>query len=144
MQSEALANRPKAHTDWNAIDWHKANRIVRNLRQRIFRATTQRNYKQVRSLQRLLLRSYSNILLSVRRVTQQNAGRKTPGLDKVVIKTPTARGQLLDDLANYAPWKASPVRRVYIPKANGKQRPLGIPTICSYCTSFNESLEYLR
>jgi RNA-directed DNA polymerase len=133
MQSLALANRPQAQTHWHAINWRKANRIVRNLRQRIFRATTQRNYKQVRSLQKLLLRSYSNILVSVRRVTQQNAGRNTPGLDKVVIKTPTAREQLLNELAEYRPWKAKPVRRVYIPKANGKQRPLGIPVVKDRC-----------
>lgn len=81
MQSTDAANRTKGQTDWNAINWRKANRAVRNLRQRIFRATTERNYQKVRSLQKLMLRSLANILLSVRRVTQQNAGRNTPGID---------------------------------------------------------------
>jgi RNA-directed DNA polymerase len=76
-----------------------------------------------------MLRSYSNILLSVRRVTQVNTGKYTPGVDKVIVKTPAARGQLVDQLSAYQPWRAKPVRRVYIPKSNGKQRPLGIPTV---------------
>lgn len=133
MQSTALANRTKGQTDWNAINWRKANRAVRNLRQRIFRATTERNYQKVRSLQKLMLRSLANILLSVRRVTQQNAGRNTPGIDKVVVKTPTARGKLVDELCTFTPWKAKPARRVYIPKSNGKQRPLGIPVVKDRC-----------
>jgi hypothetical protein len=86
MQSMALASGTKGQTDWNAINWRKVNRTVRNLRKRIFRATTERNYKKVRSLQKLMLRSYANILTTVRRVTQQNAGRNTPGIDKVVVK----------------------------------------------------------
>lgn len=133
MRNITFANGAKAQTDWNAIDWHKANRIVKNLRQRIFRATTQRNYKRVRSLQKLMLRSYANILVSVRRVTQHNAGRNTPGLDKVVVKTPTARGSLADELTGDTPWNAKPARRVYTPKANGKQRPLGIPVVKDRC-----------
>lgn len=80
-----------------------------------------------------MLRSRANILTSVRRVTQQNAGRNTPGIDKVVVKTPTARGQLVDELSTFTLWKAKPVRRVYIPKSNGKQRPLGIPVVQDRC-----------
>lgn len=133
MQSIALANGAKGQTDWNAIDWRQANRIVRNLRQRIFRATTERNYKKVRSLQKLMLRSYANTLLCVRKVTQQNAGRNTPGIDKVVVKTPAARGKLVDEMSIFTPWKAKPARRVYIPKSNGKKRPLGIPVIKDRC-----------
>jgi RNA-directed DNA polymerase len=87
----------------------------------------------VRSLQKLLLRSYSNILLRVRRVTQTNAGRNTPGVDKIVVKTPRARGELVDLLDTFQPWRSLPVRRVSIPKNNGKQRPLGIPTVRDRC-----------
>jgi RNA-directed DNA polymerase len=120
-------------TVWDAIDWRKADRIVRNLRHRIFRATQANDLRKVRSLQKLMLRSHSNILLSVRRVTQVNAGKNTPGVDKVVVKTPAARGKLVDQLAANQPWRARPARRVYIPKSNGKQRPLGIPTVLDRC-----------
>src|SRR5258708_16412747 len=121
-----LANGTEKQTDWNAIDWRKANRTVRNLRHRIFRATQEGNLKKVRSLQKLMLKSYSNRLVSVRRVTQMNAGKNTPGVDKLVIKTPAARGKMVDALANYTLWKAKPARRVYIPKKNNKRRPLRI------------------
>jgi len=123
------ANGPERRTDWSCVDWRKADRIVRNLRHRIFRATQANDRRRVRSLQKLMLRSYSNILMAVRRVTQVNAGKYTPGVDKLVVKTLEARSRLVDHLTTYQPWKASPVRRVYIPKSNGKQRPLGIPTI---------------
>ena len=131
MQRSGVTNGPEERidTDWDTIDWRKADRLVRNLRHRIFRASQAGDLPRVRSLQKLMLRSYSNILMSVRRVTQVNAGKNTPGVDKVVVKTPAARGELVDQLATYQPWRASPVRRVYIPKSNGKQRPLGIPTV---------------
>jgi RNA-directed DNA polymerase len=129
MQGQALANGTKGRTDWNTIDWTKANRLVRNLRQRIFRATREGDWTKVRSLQKLMLRSYANTLMSVRRVTQVNAGKTTPGVDKVVVKTPAERGQLVAEMRTLTPWRAKPVKRVYIPKANGKLRPLGIPVI---------------
>ncbi len=114
MQAARLANGTATQTDWNAINWRKANRTVRNLRQRIFRATQEGNLNKVHSLQKLMLKSYSNRLVSVRRVTQINAGKHTPGVDKLVIKTPAARGKMVDYLAYYPLWKAKPARRVYI------------------------------
>ncbi|MEG4634455.1 reverse transcriptase N-terminal domain-containing protein [Microcoleus sp. AR_TQ3_B6] len=116
-------------TDWNSIDWERQKILVRNLRQRIFQATQTKQWNKVRSLTKLMLRSQANLLLSVRRVTQENAGKKTPGVDKEVALTGDNRVKLIKDFQGYAIWKARPTRRVYIPKANGKQRPLGIPTI---------------
>jgi RNA-directed DNA polymerase len=130
----SLANGTEKQTDWNTIHWRKANRTVRNLRHRIFRATQEGNLNKVRSLQKLMLKSYSNRLVSVRRVAQINAGKNTPGVDKLVIKTPAARGRMVDALAHYSLWKAKPTRRVYIPKASGnKLRPLGIPVVVDRC-----------
>src|SRR5437762_6561295 len=133
MQAARFANGTEKQTDWNAIDWRKANRTVRNLRHRIFRAAQEGNLKKVRSLQKLMLQSYSNRLVSVRRVTQINAGKHTPGVDKLAVKTPAAIGRMVDTLAHYTLWKAKPAKRVYIPKANHKLRPLGIPVVCDRC-----------
>ena len=120
-------------TDWNAIDWRKVEGSVSNLRRRIFRASKEGDHRKVRSLQKLALRSYANALQSVRRVTQINAGRNTPGVDTLVVKTPKARSELVDRIRSYQPWKAKPARRVYIPKGPkggaNKKRPLSIPTI---------------
>src|SRR5438067_7013535 len=129
MQATSLVNGTVRPTDWNSVNWRKANRQVRNLRQRIFRASQAGDRNKVRSLQKLMLRSYSNTLVSVRRVTQINQGRNTPGVDKLTVKTPERRAQLVDHLMTFQPWQPKPTRRVYIPKAKGKRRPLGIPTI---------------
>src|SRR5205823_7589245 len=67
MQSESLANGPEGRTVWDFVDWRKASRIVTNLRQRIFKAARANDHRKVRSLQKLMLRSRSNILMSVRR-----------------------------------------------------------------------------
>jgi len=133
MRESLSANGTEKQTDWNAINWKKANRTVRNLRQRIFRAAQEGNLKKVHSLQKLMLKSYSNRLVSVRRVAQINTGKNTPGVDKLVMKTPEARAKMVDTLAHYSLWKAKPARRVYIPKTSGKCRPLGVPVMMDRC-----------
>jgi RNA-directed DNA polymerase len=130
MVSEAI---PQSGRPWQAIDWNANRRIVRNLRQRIYRASREGSRRKLRSLQRLMLKCRANRETSIRRVTQLNDGRDTPGVDKVTVKTPEARTALMVELSTYEPWKAKPVKRVYIPKANGKLRPLGIPTILDRC-----------
>lgn len=120
-------------TNWHSINWKKAYRMVRKLRRRIFRATREGNWKKVRTLQKLLLKSRSNILISVRQATQINQGKETPGVDKKVALTPKEREELVDALRDYKAWKPIPVRRILIPKKNGKKRPLGIPSIIDRC-----------
>ena len=103
MQGYAFANGPETRCDWNTIPWREANRLVRNLRQRIFRATEQGDWRKVKSLQKLMLRSYANLVLSVRRVSQINHGKHTAGIDKLVVKTPEERGKLVDEMAQLTP-----------------------------------------
>jgi RNA-directed DNA polymerase len=118
--------------DWQAINWKRVYQTVKNLRQRIFRASREGDLKRVRSLQRLMLRCQANVLESVRRVTQVNQGKDTPGVDQILALTPEERGRLCDQLGQLDLHRVHPVRRVYIPKRKGK-RPLGIPTIVDRC-----------
>jgi RNA-directed DNA polymerase len=115
---------------WELIDWRTVEHNVRRMRQRIFTAAKAGDLKRVRRLQRLMLRSRANTLVSVRRVTERNAGRLTAGVDGEVVLTPEARMDLANRVDRSSePFVALPVRRVFIPKAGGKQRPLGIPVI---------------
>ena len=133
MQQETAANGAGTPVSWSAINWRRNVKRVRHLRQRIYKASQRGHHKKLRSLQRLMLKSRANHELCVRRVTQINRGRLTAGVDKLVVKTPEARTELVEEVSRYQPWKAKPARRVYIPKANGKQRPLGIPTVLDRC-----------
>jgi RNA-directed DNA polymerase len=114
--------------EWDAVDWRAAEDRVRRLRQRIFAATRAGDHKRVRSLQKLMLRSLSNTLLSVRQVTERNAGRLTPGVDGRIALSAADKERLVIEIQG-SPRRARPVRRVFIPKATGKLRPLGIPVI---------------
>ena len=127
----AAANGPEDEPcSWDSVSWLLAEENVRRLRQRIFTASRAGDLRRVRNLQKLMLRSRSNVLVSVRRVTELNAGRKTAGVDRQLALTPEAKGDLAGWVQRRSgPWTARPVRRVYIPKANGKRRPLGIPVI---------------
>lgn len=115
--------------DWTIIDWRSASKRVRNLRRRIYRATKNAQWNEVRSLMKLMLRSHANLLVSVRKVTQENKGKRTAGIDNQLILSPKTRVKLVQQMSECATWSVKPAKRIYIPKVNGKQRPLGILTI---------------
>src|SRR5262250_3524375 len=100
-----VANGPEGELpDWPSIDWREAGEDVRRLRRRIFAASQAGDLKRVRNLQKLMLRSRANALVSVRRVTEVNAGRRTAGIDGEVALTPEAKA----DLAEWVRQRAEP------------------------------------
>jgi len=114
--------------EWYAINWQTINRNVRRLQVRIVQATKERRWGRVRALQRLLTHSYSGKVLAVRRVTENN-GKATPGVDQQIWDTPEKKTQAVHALKRRG-YRSQPLRRVYIPKSDGKtMRPLGIPTM---------------
>lgn len=128
-----LATEPENELDaaqcWQGIDWQKAEKQVRRLQNRIYCLTKQEKWYQVKKLQQLLARSYSNKIIAIKRVTQLNKGKQTPGVDGQVITTDSQRYWLSLENFNYRTFRPLPVRRIMIPKRKGGQRPLGIPTI---------------
>ncbi len=133
MQASSAVNGLAEQIDWHAINWQKAYRMLKNLRGRIFRAAKEGDLKKVRALQKLMLRSYANTVTSIRRVTQLNKGKSTPGIDNLTISSAEGRAKIFRSLQKLRIWKAKPARRIYIRKENGKQRPLGIPVIKDRC-----------
>ena len=124
---------------WKTINWRKVEKYVFKLQKHIYAASRCGDVKLVRKLQHTLMNSWSNKVLAVRRVTQDNQGKKTAGVDGVKSLSPEARLDLTGRLRLTG--KSKPTRRVWIPKpGKDEKRPLGIPTVCSYCTSIQRSL----
>ena len=126
MNAATLACAPSGAT-WHGINWADVHRQVRRLQARIVKATQEGRHNKVKALQWLLTHSFSGRALAVKRVTE-NQGKNTPGVDKSTWKTPAAKIKAIASMKRrgYSPF---PLRRVLIPKKNGKTRPLGIPTM---------------
>ncbi len=113
--------------DWHAINWQKIYQTVRRLQARIVKATQGSKWRKVRSLQRLLTHSFSGKALAVRRVTESR-GKKTSGVDGEIWNTPKKKAEAISRLKQRG-YKPLPLRRIYIPKSNGKKRPISIPAM---------------
>ena len=112
---------------WHTINWETCHRQVRELQVRIAKATKNQQRRRVKALQRMLVHSFSAKAVAVKRVTE-NRGKKTAGVDGELWDTPITKWEAIARLTRQG-YKPKPLRRVYIPKANGKRRPLGIPTM---------------
>jgi len=122
--------------DWAQVPWRKLERHVYRLQKRIYHASCRGNDKAVHSLQRLLMKSLAARTLAVRRVTQDNQGKQTAGVDGIKSVSPERRPLLVERLRQAATIKPQPARRVWIPKpGKDEKRPLGIPICRSYCIS---------
>lgn len=120
----ALSGAPQ---QWHDIDWCRVQRNVRGMQVRIAKACREGEWRRVKALQRMLTRSKSARYLAVRRVTE-NQGKRTAGVDRVLWDTPDAKWKAAQGLKQRG-YQPRPLRRVFIPKTNGKERPLGIPTM---------------
>jgi RNA-directed DNA polymerase len=127
---------PGRTPDWHSIPWKKVWRTVRRLQARIVKAVAEGRWNKVKALVYLLTHSFGGRALAILRVVS-NSGAKTPGVDGILWNTPEAKSAAFRTLRRHG-YQPQPLRRVYIPKSNGKQRGLGIPICRSYCTSFQK------
>jgi RNA-directed DNA polymerase len=127
-KSKKVMNTATPMYKWQEIPWRKLERKVFKLQKRIFQAASRGDNKKVRKLQRLLLNSWAAKCLAVRKVTQDNRGKRTAGVDGIKALSPEARLALVGRLK--LDGKTKPTRRIWIPKpGKAEKRPLGIPTI---------------
>jgi RNA-directed DNA polymerase len=117
-----------ADLDWRWIDWSKCSSRVRSLQRRIVQAVKTGAWRKAKRLYHLLVKSFSARTLAAKKVTS-NRGKKTPGVDGEIWDTPQLKSQAVKRLVDVRRYRAKPLRRVYVPKANGKLRPLGIPAM---------------
>lgn len=113
--------------NWSKIDWEKAEKYVNRLQYRIVKAVEKGNWNLVKRIQYLLTNSFYAKALAVKKVTT-NKGKKTAGIDRVIWKTNKEKEEAIKEI-DVKGYKAKPTRRIYIPKKNGKKRPLSIPTM---------------
>src|SRR3954471_17544898 len=118
---------PDLAPDWHSIDWKAVYRNVRRLQARIVKAVREGRWNKVKALVYLLTHSYSGRALAILRVIS-NSGARTPGVDGIVWTTPEAKTKAFIALRRHG-YQSQPLRRVYIPKSNGRRRGLGIPTM---------------
>ncbi|MCG8462673.1 MAG: reverse transcriptase N-terminal domain-containing protein, partial [Holophagales bacterium] len=123
----AVSAPPSDATEWQSIDWPSAERAVRRLQVRIAKAVREKRWGKVRALQRILTRSLAAKRLAVLRATT-NRGKRTPGIDGVIWNTSRKKTQAVFSLKRRG-YRPQPLKRVYIPKRNGRRRPLGLPTM---------------
>ena len=112
---------------WTREELEQARRWVGKLQRRIAKAQREKKYNKAKALQRLLVTSRAAKITAVERVTS-NKGKRTAGVDGVTWQTNAAKAQAIGSLRRRG-YKPKPLKRVYIPKKNGKKRPLGIPTM---------------
>jgi len=128
IESSAVDSAPSyVPAEWTAINWRRVQKNVRVMQIRLTKATKEGDWRRVKALQRWLTRSFSAKALAVKRVTE-NQGKRTAGVDQQLWDTPLRKFAAIAQLKKRG-YRPLPLRRVYIPKANGKERPLGIPTM---------------